>query len=202
MTMNPLPPQAYTKETLLKAYHWLQQQTPSIREMAMTPDIMVSLYLKASRDGDQALERPSIQNFKTELRNLAGLMGELEGPAGVSNDKPASPSSERTAPSPAPAPTPAAPPVFSAPLGASFAPPPPRTEPPPRMEAPRMEAPRAEPPRNEAAPKSETPGIRLVLDSKSLEMLREVREDFNLSTDSEALRMLIKIGFTKAKTLL
>lgn len=201
MTMNPLPPQAYTKETLLKAYHWLQQQTPSIREMAMTPDIMVSLYLKASRDGDQALERPSIQNFKTELRNLAGLMGELEGPAGVSNDKPTSPSPERTAPGPAPAAAPVAPPVFSAPLAATFAPPP-RMEPPPRTEAPRMETPRAEPPRSEPAPKGETPGIRLVLDSKSLEMLREVREDFNLSTDSEALRMLIKIGFTKAKTLL
>lgn len=77
MTMNPLPPQAYTKDTLLKAYAWLQSQNESIKEMATTTDILVSLYLKASRDGDSALDRPSIQNFKNELRSLAGMMGEL-----------------------------------------------------------------------------------------------------------------------------
>ncbi len=78
MAMNPLPPQAYTKDTLLKAYHWLQTQTPSIKEMATTPDVLVSLFLKASRDGESALERPSIQNFKMELKNLAGMIGDLE----------------------------------------------------------------------------------------------------------------------------
>ena len=77
MTMNPLPPQAYTKDTLLKAYACLQSQNESIKEMATTTDILVSLYLKASRDGDSALDRPSIQNFKNELRSLAGMMGEL-----------------------------------------------------------------------------------------------------------------------------
>lgn len=78
MAMNPLPPQAYTKDTLLRAYAWLQNQNPSIRGMATTPDILVSLYLKTTRDGEEALDRPSIQNFKNELKSLAGLMGELE----------------------------------------------------------------------------------------------------------------------------
>ena len=71
MTMNPLPPQAYTKEILLKAYQWLMSQDSSIKEIATTPDILVSLYLKATRDGDSVLERPSIKNFKNELKNLA-----------------------------------------------------------------------------------------------------------------------------------
>ncbi len=83
--MNPLPPQAYTKETLVHAYAWLQNQSENIKELATTPDVLVSLYLKAKLQGDGALERPSIQNFKNELRNLAGMMGEfevLDSPAG------------------------------------------------------------------------------------------------------------------------
>jgi hypothetical protein len=83
--MNPLPPQAYTKETLVHAYAWLQNQSENIKELATTPDVLVSLYLKAKLQGDGALERPSIQNFKNELKNLAGMMGEfevLDSPAG------------------------------------------------------------------------------------------------------------------------
>lgn len=111
--MNPLPPQAYTKDTLLKAYHWLQAQTPSIREMALTPDILVSLYLKSTRDGDHALERPSVQNFKNELKNLAGMMGELD------QTGPLSPSPATILPSAAPVSTPA--PQYAAAPQNSFA---------------------------------------------------------------------------------
>lgn len=78
MAMNPIPPQAYTKDTMLKAYAWLQHQSTHIKEMATTPDILVSLFLKATRDGDSSLDRPSIVNFKNELKNIAGLMGELD----------------------------------------------------------------------------------------------------------------------------
>ncbi len=95
MTMNPLPPQAYTKDTLLKAYSWLQNQPNNIKEIASTPDILVSLYLKTTRDGEGALSRPSIQNFKNELKQLAGMMGDLEAPVA-----PAAPMA--TAPSVAP----------------------------------------------------------------------------------------------------
>ena len=76
--MHPLPPQAYTKETLVQSYAWLQNQSESIKEIATTPDILVSLFLKAKMQGEGALERPSIQNFKNELRSLAGMMGEFE----------------------------------------------------------------------------------------------------------------------------
>lgn len=76
--MNPLPPQAYTKDTLVEAYAWLQSQNDSIKEIATTPDILVSLYMKAKMQGMEALERPSIQNFKTELKSLVGIMGEFE----------------------------------------------------------------------------------------------------------------------------
>lgn len=78
MTLDFLPPQAYTKETLLKAYNWLQSQSDQVREMATTPDQLVSLFLKASRHGQETLERPSLQNFKSELKNLAAMMPDLE----------------------------------------------------------------------------------------------------------------------------
>jgi hypothetical protein len=76
--MNPLPPQAYTQDTVNAAYQWLTKQPQSIREMASSLDMLVHLYLKAKRHGDEALERPSIQNFTKELKSLAGMMGDFE----------------------------------------------------------------------------------------------------------------------------
>ncbi|MBC7755028.1 MAG: hypothetical protein H7Z71_12370 [Moraxellaceae bacterium] len=80
MAINPLPPQAYTKETLQKAYSWLLNQNPSIKEMASTQEMLVSLYLKAQRNGEASLEAPSIQNFKQELKSLATMMGDFTPP--------------------------------------------------------------------------------------------------------------------------
>lgn len=76
--MNPFPPQAYTRETMIKAYQWLQSQSAEIRQLAITPDLLISLFQKAQMQGKEALERPSLQNFKSELKNLAGMIGEFE----------------------------------------------------------------------------------------------------------------------------
>lgn len=76
--MNPFPPQAYTRETLVKAYQWLQAQSPQLKELASTPDLLISLYQKAQMQGREALERPTLANFKSELKSLAGMMGEFE----------------------------------------------------------------------------------------------------------------------------
>lgn len=78
MSMNPLPPQAYTKDVLQKAYTWLLTQSPAIKEIASSQDMLIGLYLKAQRNGDASLETPSIQNFKQELKSLAGIMGDLQ----------------------------------------------------------------------------------------------------------------------------
>ncbi|MGZ3770163.1 MAG: hypothetical protein ACXVCP_07695 [Bdellovibrio sp.] len=153
MTMNPLPPQAYTKETLLKAYQWLMLQDSSIKEMATTPDILVSLYLKTTRDGQNALERPSIQNFKNELKSLAGIMGELDRPV---IHKPQ---------------------IVNANTRVSY------TE-------------------KTLTATTQKTDIMDFFDPSTQKMIQEVREDLNLSSDFEALRFLIKIGYTKAKTLL
>ena len=143
MAVNPLPPQAFTKETLQKAYTWLLTQNSSIKELASTQDMLISLYLKAQRGGDSALETPSIQNFKQELKSLANLMGDLQTPLAPS--------------------TPAA---SGAPGAQGLQP-------------------------------SRSPQ----LDQTSLDALTDVRLTLNLSSENEALRALIALGYKQFKKI-
>lgn len=182
MTMNPIPPQAYTKDSLLKAYAWLQNQDPSLKEMATTPDILVSLYLKATRDGDAVLDRPSIQNFKHELKQLAGLMGEFEKegtPPAKSADAlniqgPIQPPKRESVSK-----TPEAITLDFQALEKKFN----------SGVVPQM-------PTQVAVPGS------LELDSTSIALINEVRQKLNLTTNQEALKMLIQVGYNKVKKLI
>ena len=189
MTMNPLPPQAYTKDSLLKAYQWLMLQNSSIKEMATTPDILVSLYLKATRDGDSALDRPSIKNFKNELKSLAGMMGEL--------DRQPNPGQQVSMTAAQATPVYTAPVIMQAPA---------------QQQVPHVQhsAPQQQPhpmtPQQTQVSYTEktmtattrTPDVLELLDPCTLTMIREVKEEFNLSADLEALRMLVKIGHGRA----
>jgi hypothetical protein len=169
MAMHPLPPQAYTKETLVQSYAWLQNQSEGIKEIATTPDILVSLYLKAKLQGESALERPSIQNFKNELRSLAGMMGEFE-------------IAELKAPA---APTP---PVATSPSQAyaQAAPPQPQPQAPAPTKAP-LESKKAD---------------QLCPDSNCQAMIQEVKTHLNLSSEQEALRVLVSLGYKQIKPLI
>lgn len=187
MTMNPLPPQAYTKDILLKAYQWLMGQNSSIKEIATTPDILVSLYLKATRDGDHALERPSIQNFKNELKSLAGMMGELDrspmnsSPAGATSAGPAMTASATMAA------------MATMTASSQTAPLPPHSNPAQTHVS-----------YTEKTVTATTRSANLLesLDSGTQEMIQEVKDEFNLSSDLEAIRMLVKIGYVKSKGML
>jgi hypothetical protein len=168
MTVNPLPPQAYTKETLQKAYTWLLTQSPSVKEMASSQDMLVSLYLKAQRNGDASLETPSIQNFKQELKSLANLIGDLQTPAAQTLQAPAAntqPSYTTSLP--------------TYPTSNS------QTQPQARM--PQNFAPSA-PPING-------------LDEQSIAAINEVKATLNLSSDVEALRALISLGYKQFKKM-
>lgn len=217
MAVNPIPPQAYTKDTLLKAYAWLMNQSQSIKEMATTPDILVSLFLKAQRNGEESLDRPSIQNFKNELKSLAGLMGELDDRkvSSVSaNANFAGASSAGVAVSAG----------FGASSvsnsgmgantsGASFGL--------LNQNAPSVIV-SSHPGSNDTKTASSTTATMTsgtitkvsqttttveanstygLVDSKTMEMLEEVRVAFNLSSEQEALRMLVSLGYNKAKAL-
>jgi hypothetical protein len=209
--MNPLPPQAYTKETLVHAYAWLQNQSENIKELATTPDVLVSLYLKAKLQGDGALERPSIQNFKNELKNLAGMMGEFEDgetPTAAPSGASASRTGNQTirfrsqdlrpqTPTPPPAPVqaqlveqkppPAAPkatPATPTPQGSSYT-----------QSSLQLKF-------EERAMTTPAPTLAELLDARSMDMIQEVKIQFNLSSDSEALRLLLANGYNQIKGLL
>ncbi len=173
MTLDYLPPQAYTKETLLKAYNWLQNQSEAVREMAVTPDHLVSLYLKAHRHGVEALERPSVQNFKSELKQLAGMMGDLE---------------KKQDHSPHARP------------GGNTQPPPVST---PATTAGATSQPLSTTPAHQTSAAPLTSAVVCLdgLDELTLNMIREVKSELNLSSDVESLRMLVKIGYQKVRTL-
>ncbi|WP_413288974.1 hypothetical protein [Bdellovibrio sp. HCB337] len=176
--MNPLPPQAYTKDTLTKAYMWLVHQNDSIKELATTPDILVSLFLKAQRNGEEALDTPSIQNFKNELKSLAGLMGELESKnVGFAVPQHQAPSAAATA--------------TQGPTSAHV-----YHQPAPVQQQVRVQ-------NNQVNIQNNHVSVDLVgqLDAKSRLMVTEVREQLNLSTDLEAVRLLLSLGYHKAKTL-
>ncbi|MGE5087434.1 MAG: hypothetical protein ACM3MG_14110 [Bacillota bacterium] len=198
MTMNPLPPQAYTKETLLKAYQWLITQNSSIKEIATTPDMLVSLYLKATRDGESALDRPSIKNFKNELKSLAGMMGELDRPQAQSHHH-SSIGLGATA---------AAMPVSTAQTQAMV-------EPTPEVHRQQVavQMPMATTPSHHQTQTlsytektlmatSQPLNAMDLFDGNTKAMIHEVKDEFNLSSELEALRMLIKIGYVKSKGML
>lgn len=163
MSFDFLPPQAYTKETLLKAYNWLQNQSDQVKELATTPDQLVSLYLKSARLGQDSLQRyttptqtedrPSLQSFKSELKNLAGMMDGLEKPPVIQQH-------------------PVQQPQVAAPVTNTY------------VSAP---APRA--------------SAAFQYDEMTQNLIQEVKNELNLSSDVEALRMLVKIGYQKVRSL-
>ena len=208
MAMNPLPPQAYTKETLAKAYAWLQGQNDSIKEIATHPDVLVSLYLKAKLNGDEALERPSIQNFRNELKNLTGLLGELEGKSSKASatfstssaNSQGSSSSQGTSNSPGSSSSP----------GSSNSPVPGTTAPPASTASPAAVSAAAAasmpplppmPPKEKSASPSPSRGQGFELDVKTWQMIKDMRSEMNLSHESEALRLLVSVGYKRLKSL-
>lgn len=170
MGMNPLPPQAFTKETLQRAYQWLLQQNSSIKEIATSQDVLVSLYLKAQRNGEASLETPTIQNFKQELKSLAHLIGDLNGQTGngsgsvTANAAPQNSHLAQTYPAGAS--------IFS-----------------PNQPSPPSSG------QNSAPPSPGLKDLGIHLDSQSLSAIAEVRTNLNLGSDSEALRALISVGY-------
>ncbi len=194
MALNPLPPQAYTKDTLVKAYNWLAHQSPHIKELATTTDVMVSLFLKAQRDGLSSLENPSIQNFKNELKTLSSMLGNFD--IDISKEEAQKEHQTVTKKEPAAEPQKVLPQKSTIP-SASL----------PLLDTSKAEQTPSTPSENTSSlsrENSKKPEIESSsqtdydLDSKSILMIQEIKTTYNLSSDKEALRMLIKIGYIKA----
>lgn len=220
MKVNPLPPQAYTKETLQKAYTWLLNQSASVKDMASTQDMLISLYLKAQRSGEASLETPSIQNFKQELKNLASMIGELQTPNPPQAPSPSAPTHPHTHQSASTPPlisngvmqqsssqhaTPQAPPQHYAPIHQPFQASPPANQIPTNsgslMPSPQPKV--TQQSTNTAGSGSNASSNASLgqLDLQSLQILSDVKNSLNLSSEIEVLRMLISLGYKQIKKM-
>lgn len=229
MATNPFPPQAYTRDTLIRAFQWLSSQSPQIKALASTPDLLISLYQKAQIQGKDALERPQLQNFKNELRSLAGQLGEFDTsqpdasggavggtshlPPAIQNMNPQPPAGASSSYNPGPA-------IAQAP------PPPPQPTPAAAAAAAGSQDPQANHPHPSSVTSShaqQQPTILAALesakqaaaarsiakiasgltglDSKTLEWLEEIQRELNLDSPSEALRLAVSVGYGRLAEL-
>ena len=88
MNKKTLPPQAYTRDTVVEAFNWLQNQDEKVRSSVHSTDALVSLYLRTKRFGN-ALESEapvSSKDFKLNLKNLARGLQEFEEQSPVPTD--------------------------------------------------------------------------------------------------------------------
>lgn len=196
MKVNPLPPQAYTKETLQKAYTWLLNQSASVKDLATTQDMLISLYLKAQRSGEASLETPSIQNFKQELKSLATMIGDLQtsNPIQTQNTNSNTPSSIITPHIPAQTNSVNSSQSLTHPIPSPLSPSASYTEPLISSPTPKMTTQQ----NNNSSGSNASLGQ---LDLQSLQILSDVRHSLNLSSDIEVLRMLISLGYKQVKKM-
>ncbi len=149
MGTTTLPPQAYTRDILAKAFIWLQGQPESICKLASSPDALVGLFLRAQRTGGASFETVapvSRDNFMNDLKSLASELEQFDVPKH-----------------------------------------------PPQMQF-------HEPP----APSYSAPNMvvqNFQLDAKSKEMIEDVKDQLNLSSETEVLRLLVVLGYEKAKSI-
>lgn len=190
MANRTYPPQAYTREMLVEAFNWLQDQPDHVREAATTPEALVGLFTRAKRYGPSSgvaeTDAPvSSKVFKNDLKTLA------EG------FKPF----EREAATPIP-PAPSAKNINSnhlfnqtqGPIGQE----PMQNMPSTRITPePSVPPPPQPPPQKVSSPLGDSRGF-MGLDSQSVQAIRDTMLTLNLSSETEALRALIALG---AKTL-
>jgi hypothetical protein len=175
--VHNLPPQAYTRDTLVKAIDWVATQSQTTRERASSADALVSLYLQSRRRANEwQNEAPaSAENFRTDLKNLAEDLKQFEEPS-----VPPQVNHVHNVP------------VHEARYDHYVAPAPQYHQP------VRPPARPADPPPPPKAP----PVISgWVVDDRTLSAAKEIQVRLNLSSDTEALRFLVTLGIERARQL-
>lgn len=170
--MSFLAPQAYTKETLSKAFDWLQYQPEEVKQVATTPDTLVSLFLKAQRQGLDHIDADapvSSKKFISDLKNLKKDIAQFEEPPAVyQQPQPPIPQAMQEA----------AISSYSAYQGTL------QTQVSQTTTVSEVKS----------VSSSQTTFLSQALDNQSLQAIHAVQERFNLSSPQEALRMLIAVG--------
>lgn len=186
MATSNLPPQAYTKDILAQAYDWLKYQPPSVRELASSADNLVALYLQAHRRATHKSTHgfenaPSSEAFRSDLKNLAQDLKKFDQQKKATKQ----PDSDNNMSKDVPVTNhqvPTSPGAHS--------------------------ASQSEPASPSTASASSSPAYVVQprftdgLDRRTKEILQDVQYRLNLSSEQEAMRMLIAIGFERIRDIL
>ncbi len=214
---STLPPQAYTREMLAVAFNWLQSQPESVKKQAASPDALVGLYLRAQKFGPGSGEADapvSSQNFIHDLKHLAEGLKQFEDPKDPrrnlqqnhqQNHQSHQPSHQANHPHMT-APTHAMHPPLQPTMHTSQF----THQAPPQTGQQQMPPPQGASAINEYMQRAMNHGHIPLQDfsefaevhPKSLQMIREVKEHLNLSTDAEAISLMVAIAYKNLKNLL
>lgn len=196
-----VPPQAYTRDVLIKAFEWLNSQPASIRERATSADALVGLFMQAKRKTTEGAQlnwdqptAASVEAFKSDLKNLAEGLRQFEDPFA-----PPPTSTPKPSPSAAPRPEPSVTtwPAFDdedADLQSLTAQATTSSSPGRPIGAPAAGTLATRRPVDENSP--------FALDAKSRIWVQEVQRRLNLSSEQDAMRALIAIGYERLRELL
>ena len=184
------PPEAYSKELLSEAFNWLQNQEESVRELVQTPENLITIYRNHQKRAETDAPVSSKQ-FISDLKTLARGIEEFDnGPMANTgfNKAPSATLTKDLPKSPQPA--------SKRPMEAYTPPPPPKAS---EKSTPARS--QAQPPPKSTFIEPKNPAKATFsghdVDPESRKMIQQTRLRFNLSSDSEALRMLLALGFEK-----
>ena len=192
MDTQTFPPQAYSKETISEAFMWLQSQPEDVKSKATHTEALLSLYLRnKSQKYWAAKTNTSINNgtshFNDELQEIALNLSPSQAQTtsqpytnGANEHVPETHVQESSTVEPA----------FNKPphsLNGSS-----------QSVLPNSQGNKEE----HHVLDTKKPTIEDVLDTKSLNLLRRTQVKLNLSSNKEAARLLICLGFEQIKSLL
>lgn len=186
-----MPPQAYTREMLAQAFDWLKGQPQYIRERATTADGLVSMYLQSRRaNGGQPAAGSGHAGLATGSGTGSSAGEDAPSVESFKSDLRHLAENMKSFESPVAFETPVIrPPATHHTTKASTV----TTAPDPKPEFATVTA--TVTPARPIEPKHS-------YDSQTMEAIQTVRQKLNLSSDSEALRMLVKLGFEKVRSIL
>lgn len=169
-----VPPRAYTREILTTAFNWLQTQPDAVRAKATTPDALVSLFTQAQRGSGN---KPD-STFESEAPvSSQSFMSDLKNLAQGLKEFDDSRSQRQ----------------YSAPAQAYLN---------PQSEQVATPAPTpVAPPAIQATPAPTGPAA-LRLNDRSVAMLREIQVSMNLSSEIEAMNMMMAVAYSHLKPVL
>lgn len=197
-----VPPQAYTRDTLVQAYEWLKLQPQGVKERATSADTLIGLYFQAKRYPHLPLTQsspnaqptaaansaPSSQAFAADLKNLAENIRQFE----ADDFGPGHPATSFAEPKPSePKPEPRAAQESLAPAK-------------PIIQAPAANSPGGiQPGQGHPNEKMSFAGLQFLqdLDPTTRELLKSTQLRLNLSSEAEALRILVTLGSEKLRLL-